>query len=286
VLEGFVADCSLPTAKQPLGLKHTTVKAYLAAIRSWHIKSGLPSPTVGLPRVELMIRALRKRQGDAKRERLPITVDLLDQLGRFLDPKNHDDSVLWAMLCTGVHGILRCGEVLDIETQHLEEKREHTILTIPKSKTDVFREGAEVPLFVTGASTDPVAALARLARVRKDHKIARHKDGYLFYLADGKRASREWFVKLLKILLATAEAKLNLGLNPASYSGHSMRRGGATSLAQRGVPDHLIKVLGRWKSWCFSLYIDTSWAEKRKAAALMAKRSAIPISMQCTSAWA
>jgi hypothetical protein len=77
-LEGFVADCSLPSAKQPHG--HTTVKAYLAAIRSWHIKSGLPSPTEGLLRVELLIRALRKRQGVSRRK---ITVD---QLVQVLDP--------------------------------------------------------------------------------------------------------------------------------------------------------------------------------------------------------
>ncbi len=41
------------------------------------------------------------------------------------------------------------------------------------------------------------------------------------------------------------------------YSGHSFRRGAATMAAKRGMDDSVIKMLGRWKSSAFQLYVRT-----------------------------
>jgi hypothetical protein len=48
----------------------------------------------------------------------------------------------------------------------------------------------------------------------------------------------------------------SMGHDSSMYHGHSFRRGGATSLANRGVPDSVIQILGRWLSDCYKLYID------------------------------
>ena len=47
------------------------------------------------------------------------------------------------------------------------------------------------------------------------------------------------------------------GLEMSRFSGHSLRIGAATSAAAAGVPDHLIKMLGRWQSEAYQLYIRT-----------------------------
>ena len=49
---------------------------------------------------------------------------------------------------------------------------------------------------------------------------------------------------------------LSAGL-PGDFSSHSFRIGAATSAARAGVPDHLIQVLGRWKSDAYKQYIRT-----------------------------
>ena len=42
---------------------------------------------------------------------------------------------------------------------------------------------------------------------------------------------------------------------PADIAGHSLRAGGATVLAQAGIPPHIIQVIGCWASDTFHIYI-------------------------------
>lgn len=53
------------------------------------------------------------------------------------------------------------------------------------------------------------------------------------------------------------------------YKGHSFRKGGATSLHEAGMPDSLIKTMGRWSSFAFATYITTSQALVIKAGRAM-----------------
>ena len=75
--------------------------------------------------------------------------------------------------------------------------------------------------------------------------------GPLFKFADGKPLTRERFVVKVR------EALVEAGINSAPYSGHSFRIGAATTAAQKGVEDATIKMLGRWKSSVYQLYIKT-----------------------------
>lgn len=50
---------------------------------------------------------------------------------------------------------------------------------------------------------------------------------------------------------------MNVGLDSSNVSGHSMRKGFATSCSSAKVPDHVIQTIGRWSSDCYKLYIET-----------------------------
>ena len=47
------------------------------------------------------------------------------------------------------------------------------------------------------------------------------------------------------------------GLNSSAYAGHSFRIGAATTASKRGIPDATIKMLGRWESSAYTLYVRT-----------------------------
>ena len=75
--------------------------------------------------------------------------------------------------------------------------------------------------------------------------------GPFFVLSDGIFLTRERFV------WAVREALLSAGLESTNYAHHSFRIGAATTAACQGIQDSVIKMLGRWQSSAYTLYIHT-----------------------------
>ena len=112
-----------------------------------------------------------------------------------------------------------------------------------RAKTDPF--GRAVTLFLGRSQSDvcPVAALLNYLAIRPA------AEGPLFIHANGTPLLKRQFVAGVRKALAAA------GMDSSAYSGHSFRIGAATSAAAAGIPDHLIKTLGRWESSAYQLYI-------------------------------
>ena len=60
------------------------------------------------------------------------------------------------------------------------------------------------------------------------------------------------------------------GYRSKSYSGHSLRRGGASYLYRLGADPLLIKAMGDWQSDCYQLYIHLSLEQRLAAQTKMA----------------
>ena len=50
-------------------------------------------------------------------------------------------------------------------------------------------------------------------------------------------------------------------VDPEKYNGHSFRIVAVSTAAARGIPETTIKMLGRWQSAAYTLYIRTPRAE-------------------------
>ncbi|CAB3978545.1 Retrovirus-related Pol poly from transposon 412 [Paramuricea clavata] len=55
-------------------IKHTSIKNYLAAVRHFPIQNGFPLDCQKMSRLQLVLRGIKRSQGDEKRVRLPITI--------------------------------------------------------------------------------------------------------------------------------------------------------------------------------------------------------------------
>ena len=64
--------------------------------------------------------------------------------------------------------------------------------------------------------------------------------------------------KFMKTIKEVAKGE---GNDPEHFHTHSFRIGGASALAARGVPDHVIQCVGRWKLLAFWAYIRLSTRE-------------------------
>jgi hypothetical protein len=240
----------------------STLKKYLVSVAFAHSLRGLPSPTSS-DRVLLkrMVKAHRRWRGVATKQKRPITVALLHLFHEHVSGPSLEHRVLWAVMCVGVHGMARLGELLPDVRVHSSRVLRHSAVTflsstqaiirLHSSKTDPNAKGSVLRLFATGDVTCPVAALQAIWR---EPKVG-VPDGPLFATTRAQLTRREFIVSLRRVVGLT-EQKHKIGLQRRLFAGHSLRRGGATSLMLRGVPNGVIQLLGRWASDAYRLYLD------------------------------
>ena len=126
------------------------------------------------------------------------------------------------------------------------------------SKTDPFGRGHTLHLFSTHTHIKKYLLLT---------KYDPHAP--LLCLGDGTPLTHSKFVKMLCSVLQ------ELGFQAAIYAGHSFRIGAATTAAATGLPDYLIKELGRWSSECYIRYIHTPWKSLQAATLSTAQASIV-----------
>ena len=227
---------------------------------------GYPDPRIcEMPRLSQVLRGIKNsqsKQGTQPRPRLPITPCILRQLKNAWDQsaENHNTAMLWAASTTCFFGFLRVGEMtvpsheafdhsthLTFNDLALDSPTSPTVMEtcLKASKTDPFRKGISIFIGRTNNDLCPVMAmLAYLAKRGGDQ-------GPLFRLNDGRPLTRSHFVTALRAGLSAS------GIDQSQYCGHSFRIGAATTAAQQGIPDSTIKMLGRWESSDYQLYVRT-----------------------------
>ena len=109
-----------------------------------------------------------------------------------------------------------------------------TIL-IKKSKTDPFRETAKLTIAKSNSNVCTVTSLRDYLLQTHDRETCQP----LFQFSDGHNLTRAALTNNLRALL------LVCGLDTTQYASHSFRIGAATTAGAVGLPDWLIKVLGR-----------------------------------------
>jgi len=195
-----------------------------------------------------------------KRERRPITPDLLRKIKGVWDDRAHEVDVvmLWAACCLAYFGFMRIGE-LTVPTDDGYDTLSHLSwgdvmvdnptrpsrmeVRIKASKTDPFRQG--VSIFIGRVASDLCPVSAMLA-----YMVVRGKEaGPLFRFGDGKPLTRQRLVAAVKDVLDKTD------VDPGQYSRHSFRIGAATIAAARGLEDSTVRTLGRWKSLAYLEYI-------------------------------
>ena len=247
------------------GLSQAPIKVYLSAVRNLHVSAGLHEEFSKqlTPRLELVLKGIKKEKAkSAPPSRLPITVEIMGSIKTVLalHPTDYDNTLLWAACCLAFFGFLRCGEFtvpsqeaydpdmhLSLADIALDDKNNPTVIqvTIKQSKTDPFRQGVDLYLGKTGKDICPVCAIIPYLVIRGA------KPGPLFVFADGLYLTWQWFASLV------ASALQHAGIDDKRYNTHSFRIGAATTAKEAGISDVHIKMLGRWKSSAYQLYVRT-----------------------------
>ena len=186
-----------------------------------------------------------------------------------LDSHNKEDASLKdlrvAALCSlAFAGFFRYNELCNIVPSHIEFHSEYIRIFLPRSKTDVYREGNYVYIRSLGTPYCPIGVLRRymnLAGIDANSNLPLfrplvfHRSNTSYTLRDGKIS----YTSCREILRGTLK---QLGFNPEDYGLHSLRSGGITSVVRNScnsISERLLKLHGRWRTdTAKDMYVEES----------------------------
>eukprot|EP00038_Savillea_parva_P003891 m.131502 g.131502 ORF g.131502 m.131502 type:complete len:347 (+) comp11314_c0_seq2:3943-4983(+) len=255
------------------GNSPSVVKQKLSSVSVWVMQQGFPDPRRDgqgrvRPALHACLRGIARMRSTVKRIREPITTDRLARLVLCLQADRGtptwDKQCLEALLCLGVFGLCRVGELVSASTGDFDGETtlracdvefgndwrgpRFADVRIRASKTDVFRRGTTIRLFASGSPLCPVSALERFSRSRMTRGLS--STAPFFVDASGRYITRGKVTSVIKQLASSA------GFDASRFASHSMRAGGATTLASLGYDTTVIQKLGRWSSDAFATYIS------------------------------
>jgi hypothetical protein len=241
------------------GLSGSSIRVYLSAVRSLHIFSGRPYPTE-LHRVKLAIKGA-VRQTPKPIRKLPITFNILKQMLPFL-AQCFDKKLMHAVSCLAFFGCFRLGELCladgkpFIHSQHLcvnditlDERDLCLTVHLKQSKTDVDNAGVDVFL---GCSRDSLccAYCSMKSYLKFRNCLPIHANtSPLFVVPGGGVLTKTYMISVTRLLLSMS------GHDPSLFSGHSFRAGAATTAGDNQFREWELKMLGRWASPAYNLYL-------------------------------
>lgn len=232
-----------------------SVASYLSGIAN-QLEPFFPDVRVSTrgPLVSRTLRGCKKlRSVGTKRKRPLRRTELIALHPAYAASSNHDDLLFISILLTGFFGLMRLGELVSPDKIELRDPRkviprdsvevlqDSFSFFLPGHKADRFFEGNRVIIQRADTADDPLSPFTRYIASR-DQLFPYHQP--LWLRADGSVPTRGWFM-----------LRFRKHFPDSDVSGHSLRAGGATALAEAGIPSHIIQAIGRWASDTFQIYI-------------------------------
>ena len=200
-----------------------------------------------------MASCLRRFGSPVKRKKPFSHADLLHVLQNIGSTPSHDDILFATLLLTGFHALMRLRELVFPDKKALRNYRKislrHSVrllpdqysFFLPSHKGDRTFEGNTILIQKHNTPTDPHGPFSSYLHSR-DTLFPLHPE--LWLTSQGTVPTRHWFLSRLHSFFPSSD-----------FAGHSIRSGGATSLAEAGVDFSIIQAIGRWASPAFKIYI-------------------------------
>lgn len=216
------------------GRKAAGIDLALAAISSAHAAAGHDGRALrGSAPVRLVRAGIRRTIGTAQRQAAPATIEIVRTMTEPTAAQGLAAVRDRALLLVGFSGAFRRSELVALTVADLTFSERGVAVTIRRSKTDQEGKGRTVALPAKASDDCPVRAL------RAWLDLAGITTGSIFRSVDrwGTLGGALGVVEVGRTVKRYAAA---MGLDPALFSGHSLRAGLATSAANAGKSDRAI----------------------------------------------
>lgn len=169
--------------------------------------------------------------------------------------------VMKVMLILGVVGVLRKTDLYSLELRQIEDKGTHILVALMESKT---KKPKKFPIvYQKDHPYNPVAVIQKYLGLRKE--VTNNKF-FLLQIRHGKVTKQRIGINTVANNCQEVAKYLKIE-NYKLYTSHSMRRSGATGMAEGGVSFLDLKNYGNWASDSAAQgYVDQSIAKKMDTA--------------------
>lgn len=227
-----------------------------------HLERGLSNPLTNDYNLQCVLRGVRRVKGDMVTRKLPLTPVHLRWILSTLDVERAADANVWAAILVAFFALLRRSNVAPVSQssfdslkhtrrRDIQVKPDRLDVSIRWSKTIQFRERVLV-IPIPRIKCNPLCPVVAAFRAFKLTPEAK-PDGPAFITGTGRP------IIVSDIVAAMKNGVQQGGFNPDDFSGHSLRRGGATLAYQAGVSIDTIRQLGDWRSDAYTKYVFDSY---------------------------
>ena len=244
----------------------------MSAIKAYYKERFYYKITVGM-RLEMGMEGYRRSYSSTKPEKLPFGPELMRLLGtELLEEGGAHSLIMWGCALLGFFSLCRAGETFGpfkpedadhilkwknlscgygITRQERADKRSKWVdVHFDSHKGDRYKKGCTVRL---GKVDDPM-----LCPIKAIRWIQKGRDYLGLRNIDNSRVSevgKGVVIHRQKVINRIKKVARSQGMDSSRFSGHSLRVGGATQLMAAGFDAEVIKLIGRWKSDCYTAYL-------------------------------
>lgn len=233
-------------------LAYSSICNYLSSVWSLHEMVGSTPVAKGDFLVRCTLRGARRLLGDSVLSADPLLPTDLLKIYRVMNFKSLSDLVFWTALVLAFRCLLRKGHFTASPHNLLRQDIEFTDyglkLVIRSSKTIQYRE-REVVIPIVASTRSLLCPVRWLSKYLRLVEVA--PSSPLFVIPGSQRP----------LLYCKFSSRLKQAVSAAKIKGiittHSIRRGSATYLSRLGLPLHVIKEYGDWRSLSVLLYLSS-----------------------------
>lgn len=245
-----------------------SIRQYLNVIRILHLENGYSNPLQDDFTLKSVLRGVQRVKGVCVKRKLPITLSMLESFCSVLDFDRSQDLTFWSACLVAFFGMLRKSSLFPRESPESHMCLSTCSLynwglqiSLLYSKTVQFQERRPYIALPWNEKNKKLCPVATLLKSLKLAGCCQASD-YIFTFVQGSKQCAMTY-SLFTTMLRHVLARLNL--STSEYSGHSLRRGGATCGLHSGLPAEVVKAQGDWKSLAYLDYVDQPDCSDRAA---------------------
>ena len=241
-----------------------SIRNYISGVKTIHLLLGFPIEHINKFILNLSLKGIAKLNPHRIRQAEGMTPAILFKISSVLDISSPVDSVYWCLFLFAFFLLARKSNLVPTTKEDLKQRkfllrgdvvihRHLLVVTMFWSKTIQSGERLlHTPLVAIPQSIlCPVLAFKRMCSF-----IKASAEDPLFLLPSKRPVSYQMFQNKLKSCIS------KIGLDPADFSSHSFRRGGASLAFRADIEADKIQLMGDWRSEAYKKYLTFSFEDK------------------------